>query len=47
MDSDRKALLWSDLSAKDIREKIFKYHNYDGVKMNRELEIIERHDRAK
>jgi hypothetical protein len=47
MDSDRKTLLWSDLSAKEIREKIFLHHNYDGAKMNRELEIIERHDRAK
>ena len=47
MDSDRKALLWSNLNAKDIREKIYKVHNYDGVKMNRELQLIERHDRAK
>ncbi len=47
MDSDRKALLWSNLSSKDIHEKIYKFHNYDGVKMNRELHIIERHDRAK
>lgn len=47
MDSDRKALLWSNLTARDIREHIYKYHNYDGVKMNKELLIIERHDRAK
>lgn len=47
MDSDRKTLLWSNLSTKDIREHIYKYHNYDGVKMNRDLQTIERHDRAK
>ena len=47
MDSDRKALLWSNLSSKDIHEHVYKFHNYDGVKMNRDLHIIERHDRAK
>lgn len=47
MDSDRKALLWSNLSSNDIRTKVYEFHNYDGVKMNRDLQIIERHDRAK
>jgi hypothetical protein len=47
MDSDRKALLWSNLSTQDIREKVYEYHNYDGLKMNKELLIIERHERAK
>lgn len=31
---DRKTLLWRDLTTKEIEENIFKYHGYDGVKMN-------------
>jgi len=46
-ESDRRTLLWRDLNTKEIEENIFKFHNYDGVKMHRDLQLLEKHDRAK
>lgn len=33
MDSERRAVLLQEMTVRDIENKIFKLHGYDGVKM--------------